>query len=99
LIYLGLAFLQEALIRGVFQTVLEKILSGRNRHLFAVLIPAGLFASMHLSYSIEIALVSLLLGIFWRQLFFSSPHTSGCDPFTLAHCFIGLDDGNLGILF
>jgi membrane protease YdiL (CAAX protease family) len=85
-IFLPLSFLQEALLRGVFQTVLETILIGKLKRIFALLIPAGIFASMHLSYSLEIALFTFVLGILWGLLYFRHRTLLGV---TLSHWLIG----------
>lgn len=84
--YTLLAPLQEFLMRGVLQSSVERILSGRHRTAWAVVTTAVLFGACHTTYSVPFALITVGAGLVWGWLYTRHRNLAGI---TLSHIIVG----------
>jgi membrane protease YdiL (CAAX protease family) len=85
-LYVPISFVQEFIARGIIQSALLISIVHKNKKLFAVLIAAGIFGSVHANYSIELALFSTLMSLGWGYLYIRTPNITG--P-VISHYLIG----------
>ncbi len=68
-LYLVFAPVQEFLTRGVFQSAIERILTGPHATRMAIITTSLLFSAVHTTFSLPFALVSLFASLYWGHLF------------------------------
>lgn len=85
--------LQELIARGFMQGCLENFLIGKNRVLLSIVLSNLMFSTLHLQFSLQLALVTLFLGFFWGWLYTRHHTLVGV---TVSHIIVGLV-GFLGI--
>ncbi len=68
-LYLVFAPVQEFLIRGVFQSSIERILVGPHATRLAIVTSSLLFAALHATFTLPFALVSLIASLFWGVMY------------------------------
>jgi membrane protease YdiL (CAAX protease family) len=69
-LYLVSAFFQEFIIRGVFQSSLERFLVGKYRVYLAIIISNVMFMGYHQPLSWVFPLLVVIPGLFWGWLYF-----------------------------
>ncbi|MCB9298332.1 MAG: cyclic nucleotide-binding domain-containing protein [Lewinellaceae bacterium] len=90
--YIILAPVQELIIRGVLQSVLQRLFEGRYAGIKAILLTNLLFSGFHLHFNPLFAVVTFIPGLLWGYLFYKQGSLVGV---SVSHIIIGL----LGILF
>lgn len=86
LVYLPIATLQEFMTRGIAQTTVENVMLGKYRKFYAILTVSCLFGLSHIQFSVTLALISLVFGLFWGFMFFRHRTIVGV---ALSHFMIG----------
>ena len=86
LAYLPVAFIQETLIRGIYQTVFYDSSQHPQKYWLVIILASGVFGAVHLNYSLTLAIFSALLSIPWGWLYFRHRTVIGV---TLSHWLIG----------
>lgn len=89
-IYIGYTVLvpiQEFCARGIMQTGLMKILDGKDKQLYSILLASGLFSAFHLYQNMQFALLTFIPGIFWGYMFDKQQSLLGV---SISHIIIGL---------
>lgn len=84
--YLLVAPLQEFIMRGVLQSSIERILTGKYKIFWTVLTTSFLFGALHSIYSFQFGIVSLCAGILWGWLFIRHRNLVGV---SISHVIIG----------
>jgi membrane protease YdiL (CAAX protease family) len=85
-IYLVMAFGQEFLARGVFQSVIEGLLGGRRSKLWAVVLATMIFAVTHTFYTFWLSVASIGGGLMWGWLYLRHRTVIGIG---LSHFIVG----------
>ncbi len=93
-LYLVVAPLQEFVARGMMQTSVERVLTGRHSWFWAILIVALVFGVFHLQVSVPMALVSMAFSFFWGLLYNRHRTIIGV---SISHFIIGNLAGILGL--
>jgi len=79
--------LQELIARGFMQGCLENFLIGKNRVFLSIVLSNLMFSTLHLQFSLQLALVTLFLGFFWGWLYTRHHTLVGV---TVSHIVVGL---------
>jgi len=91
--YIFLSPMQEFLARGMLQSSLQAVLSGRYAPLWAIILSNLVFASFHVQLSPILSLFALIFGLFWGWIYHRQGSLVGC---SISHILIGV--WSLGIL-
>jgi membrane protease YdiL (CAAX protease family) len=84
--YLLVAFIQETLIRGIYQTVFYNSIQHPQKKWLVIILASSIFGAVHLNFSLTLAVFSSLLSIPWGWLYFRHRTVIGV---TLSHWLIG----------
>jgi membrane protease YdiL (CAAX protease family) len=68
-LYAVFAFVQEFIARGLVQSQLQEMLTGKHRTLNTILIANLLFAIMHIQISLLFVIVVFIFGLYWGWLY------------------------------
>jgi len=97
LLFFGLYVLfcpiQEFITRGVYQTGLKNLFTGKQATFRAILLSNLLFSSFHLLFNLYFAFITLIPGIFWGYLYDRQKTLVGV---SFSHILIGLYTSFLG---
>lgn len=85
--YILVAPLQELIGRGILQTSIQRVMSGRYDWLWSIILSALLFGVFHLFMSTTMAIVAMLSGLVWGAMFARHKTLLGC---SLSHMLIGI---------
>lgn len=79
--------LQELLARGILQGCLENFLVGEKKTALAIILSNLIFSTLHLQISVELALITLFIGLIWGRLY-ARHHT--IVGISLSHMLVGV---------
>ncbi|WCN37929.1 cyclic nucleotide-binding domain-containing protein [Aneurinibacillus uraniidurans] len=91
--YLIVAPLQELIGRGVIQSSIQRLLTGKRATFWAILITSFLFGALHLHTSLALGTAALISSLLWGALFARHGTLVGV---SLSHFLIGNWVGLLG---
>jgi len=91
--YIVVAFLQEFIARGIFQSTLRRLMDGKNAGLKAIFLCSIIFGVMHLHISLSLALASILFSFIWGLMYDRHKTIIGV---SISHLLIGNIGGLLG---
>src|SRR5690606_26830326 len=86
-VYAASSAVQELIVRGALQSMLERFLTGRYRRLRAITVCTLLFSVSHLHTGLLFTLVVLIPGFCWGLLFARNRNLIGV---IVSHVIIGL---------
>ena len=86
LLYVPVVAIQDFLSKGVIQTTIEHVLVGRHARLWSIITASALFGLVHIQLSVEIAIASSLLGVYWGVVYVKSRTLIGVG---ISHLLIG----------
>jgi membrane protease YdiL (CAAX protease family) len=87
LTYIIIAPLQEFVSRGIGQTSVERVLTGKNNWLGAIIVTALTFGMLHLTFSVLFAALSFVGSLIWGYLFYRHKNLAGI---SISHFIIGI---------
>ncbi|MEZ4885428.1 MAG: cyclic nucleotide-binding domain-containing protein [Chitinophagales bacterium] len=92
-LYIIFSPIQEFITRGVYQTGLQKLFSGKYATFNAIVLSNLLFSSFHLVFNLYFAIVTFIPGIFWGYMYDRQKTLVGVG---FSHILIGVYSSFLG---
>jgi membrane protease YdiL (CAAX protease family) len=89
--YIPVAFLQEFIARGIFQSTLHRLTDGKNAALKSIFLCSVIFGVLHLHISLMLSLVSIIFSFIWGFMYVRHKNIIGV---SFSHFLIG----NIGSL-
>lgn len=78
--------LQELIARGLLQGLLERLIASEHRTVLAILISNLIFGAFHLYLSVEVAIATVVLGVYLGSIYVRTRNLIGA---CVAHAIIG----------
>lgn len=91
--YILVVPLQEFVVRGVVQGSIDRLLVGRSRTFWAIIVTSLIFGAMHLHSSVALGFAAMFSGLLWGWMYARHRNLVGV---SLSHFFISNWAGVLG---
>ena len=86
-VYAILSPVQEFIARGVIQTSLEKLLTGKRKVAMSIFLSNFAFSSFHIHLDMRFAILTLIPGTFWGIMYYNQKSLLGV---SVSHAIIGI---------